>query len=446
MGSNQHPTFFNNRRAMFKRPAMGVALFLALLLAAFASGTMSADVLLKDWRYSKSISLPSGLGTGKYAELALDRETSIAASKSLADLRIVSGDGAEVPYKLEVNGPQHQSDAVQALVKDRGYIVGQYVAFIADLGKEGLRHNQMKVNLSDTNFKRSAAVETSSNGDTWTQAGSQEIYRFTQRDRNFATGDTTINYADSTARYVKVKIFDGGEGPVDVTGASVSFIKDRAPREVSWPVANVSVGSDSQRKATLVVVDLGSEGIPSSHMTFKTADANFTKDVSVESSHDNVKWTPVSTATIFSYNTATFVGSQLDFTYFETTARYLRVVVQDQDSPAIKIGGVDVWGSQRTLIFQPDPSKSYKLYYGSSRARQPKYDAAAAFPSSQAVALPTAQLGQQTYNPMFAATGVALSGKYTWLIPVAASVVAFIAVLLMYVLFKRSRKATAQPT
>ena len=192
------------------------------------------------------------------------------------------------------------------------------------------------------------------------------------------------------------------EGPLDITGAAVFFVKERQAREVAWPVSILGTSRDTERRLTLVELDLGASGIPSQRLTLDVPEVNFYREVTLETSPDRETWRVlVSRYAIYAYDTPKFTGNSLTLTYSEATSRYFRLVIYDEDNPPLNVQRVDMWGLHRRVVFSAGPGRSYKLYYGNIEAHRPSYDIERVFPYLATEDLPQAKLGPQADNPLF---------------------------------------------
>jgi hypothetical protein len=419
---------------------------ITLVLLALASSSVAADFSQHDWRYVKDIMLPSGLQPESLVELVPDREVFAGAAGSLADLRIISNENMEMPYKLEISEAECQVTSSPVSLLDEGYIPSSYNIFTAELGQEGILHNEIEIEIVSSNFRRTATVESSDDGATWMKIATQTIYDFTVEERNFTTRDTQVRYPDSTARYVRVKIADEGEGPLDIVGATISFVKETQAREVPWSSSILNVSRDTDQRTTNVEIDLGTPGLPSHRLTISVPDVNFYREVSLESSIDRENWsTIIRRAEIYAFDTPKFVDKSLTITYPETTSRYLRLVIHDEDSPPLTVQEVNVWGLWRRLVFVADPQQSYKLYYGNAEAQRPTYDIGRLFPYLLTDELPEAELSAQTTNSYFVEKKPPFSERFPWLLPTVVAVAAVLVVLLLFRIFRQARKILPPP-
>ena len=77
----------------------------------------------------------------------------------------------------------------------------------------------------------------------------------------------------------------------------------------------------------------------------------------------------------------------------ETSARYLRLTVHDQDDRPLEIAGARAAGVRRTLVFEALPGREYVLDYGNPRAAAPRYDIERTVRAMGLTRLPQAVLG-----------------------------------------------------
>ena len=98
-----------------------------------------------------------------------------------------------------------------------------------------------------------------------------------------------------------------------------------------------------QPESSQIIIDLNSEGIPTSRMEIFTSDTNFNRKVNIESSPDATNWTLIDqNREIFVYNTGKVREQQLHLLYPEITNRYLKLTFLNGDSPPINIKTIKI--------------------------------------------------------------------------------------------------------
>ena len=447
----------NSRR---RRPALLGALLAIIVVAGMASasvavgvgvaaGVAAADFALAEWPYFKPVALPTGLADGELVELTLDWEVFKDSAAGQTDLRLIRDGGQEVAYQLVLAEAREERESVPVKVRDLGYLPGEHTSFVVDLGEGGSRHNEVEIFTSDPNFRRNTKVESSSNAETWAviQEGT-EIYDFTVSERNFNARNTRISYPESAARYLRVQVFNGAEGPLKVTGAGVARTEYNPPGETAYSPSMVSRTEDADNQSSVLILDSGSQGIPTTRLSFQTASVNFHRDVTVEVSNDREDWQWQGGAAVYSYATPKFVGSRLEVNYPESRHRYYRVTVQNRDNPPLPLEDITLLGVERKVIFQAQPGGDYSLYYGNPDALRPSYDLERVLPYYETTGLPAVTLGAQQANPAFALPEPPVlpwTERYPWLVPVAVSVAGVVVAVLLFGVVRQAKKVLPPP-
>jgi len=416
------------------------AILVALALW-LASPTALAEFSLNDWRYSKHISIPAEVTEGELLELPVDEEVFAGAAAGLADLRIIRDEVQEVAYQLVVEKGESQRQSVTVDIQDLGVVPGQHTSFVAVLKGDGTLHNELEILTTSHNFQREVKIEGSNDGDVWSVLQeSTQIFDFTPEEREFTAGNTAVRYPESTVRYLRVIIVNGPDEPLNVTGASVFSFEEKEPRQDRYPSAIVERSDDTGDGRSISVIDLGSEGFPSSRLIIQTPDVNFYREVTLDGSNDQIGWVRLTgVGTVYAYDTPKFVGSRLAVDYPESTYRYLRLAIANEDNPPLMVANVRVFGVARRLLFTASPGTSYNLFYGNPDARAPSYDLDRILPYLETEGLPQGVLDRQQENPSFMAPQRPMSERYPWLFPVAVGGAAVVVAILLFGVLRRAR-------
>ena len=425
-----------------------IIFLLAMWLVPSSLGVALADFMIQDWRFVKSIQFSGGLSEERLAEVAPDVEVFGEAASGLVDLRIFENGESEVPFQMLIEDGASRRVKIQASIRDLGFVPGEYTSFVVDLETTGVLHNEIEFFTSSQNFQRIVQIEGGNDGEIWAvlQKGAR-IFDFTLKDPDFTSKDTRISYPDTTVRYLRVRIpYEAGEEPLDISGTSVFSVEDNPDTETVYAAAIIKRSEDSERRVNLLTVDLGVNGAPSSRLNVETAQVNFHRRVSMEASADAENWRSIGVGgELFSYATAKFVGSQLTVTYPETTLRYLRMTVYNEDNPPLKIDGLKVRGVSRKLIFLARPGASYDLYYGNPKARTPSYDLKRFLPYLETEGLTRGLLGPQTNNPGFTIPKKPFTERLPWLIPVVVTLTAVAVGFLLFGVLRQAKKLLPPP-
>lgn len=439
---------------MSKRPRVGFGIatsaILAIAVASQIATPLYADFSGDAWRFFKPIALPDGLSEESLVQVLPDREVFAEGAPALTDLRVIEANAqAEVPYKLLVERGEQRRSSIGLRVRDLAHVPDQFTSFVADLAREGVLHNELEIRTTSQNFQRRVTVEGSQDGDLWAmlQTGGQ-IFDLTIKERNFTARDTRVQYPSSTVRHIRVRVIDNGEPPLQITGATVYFAQTLGPRESEFSAPPISREEDSKERKTVMLLDLGDRGLPTNRLTMTTSHENFYRQVRVEGSNDSRTWAPQSSGEFYSYNTPRFVGSKLSVSYPESTWRFFRLTIFNEDNPPLPIDGAQAYGPERKLIFSASPGGAYRLYYGNREARAPSYELERVFPYLVTENLPEAQVGVHTSNPLFtepSEPAIPLTERYAWLLPTVVGLASLLVGLFLANLLREVRKLLPPP-
>ena len=436
-------------------PNKKIALVVSVVLFAVAAATLaqvvSADFSGDRWRYFKPIALPPSLSEDSLVEMLPDLEVFAHSAATLQDLRIVKVEAQrEVPYKLLVERGEQRRAALRVTIRDLGDIAGQYTNFVADLGREGILHNELEVRTPSKNFQRTVVVEGSPDGETWAVLEDEaQIFDFTIKERNFNARDTRVSYPISTARYLRIRIVNGDELPLEVSGAVAFFTQSLPPREIELTVSLTGREENVEKRQTQLVLDLGTQGFPSNRLLVTTSQENFYRQVSLDGSNDRNIWSLLEPfANIYAFNTPRFVGSKLEISYPEAAFRYFRLTIHNEDNPPLPVSGARAFGALRKLVFAVEPDKTYRLYYGNPLSRAPFYELERIFPYLVTDNLPQAVLEIHSVNPGFAElTGPSkpFTERYPWLLPTVVALAALLIGVFLASLLRQVRRTLSPP-
>ena len=423
------------------------SIVIGLLLAVFATSSVSAEFADKDWRFLKVLSLPAETKANEPVELPIDRELLTRASIGLRDLRLIDDLEVETPYLVESLRGRASRSARSLQVFDRGNVVGSYSQMTVDFGAMETRHNQLELaGPSKAEFWREVEIESSQDNLAWVTVGTDEIYRISRS--GVSDHSLRLEYPLSSARYLRIKILDEGSGELQMAGAVGYLDESVEPTLVSsgsLPAVNAVSAPD---KTSIFEFDRIESGVPFHLLKISSSSTNFHRIVSVQVSNDREFWRTVSARSeIFSYAVGASPVNRFELTVPESTERYVRLVVFDQDSPPIDITEGQFDGYARRLVFLADPARSYSIYYGKNAVSAPVYDIGHVLNRVNTVDVPKVSVGPHQANPQYVLPvppSEPASERLPWLIPlvigIAASAVGF---LLLSVL--RKARSLAPP-
>lgn len=397
-----------------------------------------ANFELKHWEFSKPILSPSNPTTSGFSGFEPDGHIYTNSADNLTDLRIIEEfSQSEVPYELLIERSLESYDLLQADIRDTTNVEGSHTSFMVKVGPRNSLHNQLEIITSSDNFVRKVKIETINELLNWSTAeDNAQIY-----DIGVSTGvpnhrNTKLTYPTSSSDSLRITIFNGNESPLKIQGAILSLSQKTPAKYRTYPSLISAQEKAEKSDSSQIIIDLKSEGIPTSRLTIFTFETNFHRKVNLESSSDAMTWTLVDQDhELFVYDTAKIQRQQLDLLYPEVTSRYLRLTFVNGDSPPVNINAIDIQGLRRMLIFEGSPDTRYNVYYGNLFEKvKPKYDLEHIITHVDIENVNLANLGKKQVNLSFEQKSIEpFSGRYPWLLP---SVITTLIIILGLILIR----------
>jgi Protein of unknown function (DUF3999) len=362
---------------------------------------ISADFKRSDWQFSKPVEASIAQASG-YIRVPLDGETFHRSLRSLADLRIVDDQGSEIPYALFEEREETTEEQFRPKVFNQAVLPGKYSTLTLDLEKE-IANNTLTLKTKSRNFKRRLEIAGSHDGKQWLVLKNDAyIFDFTGEQK---VQLMTVKYPEHRYRYLRVRVWNEKESPLEIEGATLSLVTTKTPRRVVRPSTLLSREEDSKLKASVVVLDLKYEKLPSDFLTIDTPEENFSRRVEIQGSNDQKAWQSLLQSDLYRFRTAKYSVEKKTLPFPEARHRYLKVIFYNQDDPPLKLAAFEVQGIEKDLIFQFQPGRPYSLYYGNPTAQAPKYDIERVKSYLSVDSLPSARLGGEDENRDYRPSG-----------------------------------------
>jgi Protein of unknown function (DUF3999) len=354
------------------------------------------------WAFRKAVNVPA-LPQAGFVELRLDADVYRDASPTLADLRVRDAYGADVGYALRRRERVAAESRRDAAMLDLVTTPPGAVRFTLDAGTGRIVHNRVRLAIRDQarNFRVPVRVETSDDGRSWQLAReSGFIYRVEGETK---AADTSVSYPTSTARWLRVTVGAERGRPLPLAGAALVIAATPEREEERVASSIVDRDEESMRRTTRLVLDLRARR-PVDRLELDVAERNFHRVVLIEASDDRKAWRWAGSCAISAVDTGTVRERLTSARFQETTARYLRLTIQNLDDRPLSVTNARVFAVKRTLVFEAAPGRTYVLDYGNPSAPAPRYDIARAMTYLGGQPLPAATLGAAQPVPRPAAS------------------------------------------
>jgi hypothetical protein len=146
-------------------------------------------------------------------------------------------------------------------------------------------------------------------------------------------------------------------------------------KRFEYPVAEYKITEGKKKQATLIDVTTLRE--PLTGFTLHTATDNFTRSAVVQipiRQGIETSMQVIGSALLESLHFRDIKREQTAVSFPEQRQKTYRIVLSNQDNPPLAVTGITGTGPGYNLIFLPSPGKTYRLHYGSEKAKRPVYD------------------------------------------------------------------------
>ena len=421
----------------------------------FAVLSVRADYPDGRWQFFKPIILPGDLPQEQLVEVELDPEVYAEAQPGLGDVRVSTtgaGGERETPYQLLIESGDQRRDSVPVEMRDLGHVPNDHTSFVLHVQSEGDLHSELEIQTSSVNFQRRVDVSGSNDGETWRILEENgTIFNFNLPERGFSAGDTGVRYPSSSARFLRVRIFDDDQEPLAIHGAVVLFAQTLEPHRHLHPLDIEQRIEDPERKQTILVLRASHPGIPTDRISVEMPHRNFYREVVVEGSYDSIYWIPLQSGEIlYNFNTPRFVGDDRELRFGESRYRYYRIIIFNEDNPPLPVEKPVASGLARKIVFTATAGETHRLYYGNPEASAPSYELEKLFPYLVTENLPVARLGRHEVNPAFGIPEppseiVPFTERYPWLLPAVVAAAALLVGMFLASLIRQVRGRLRPP-
>ncbi|MEI8020148.1 MAG: DUF3999 family protein, partial [Schlesneria sp.] len=259
-------------------------------------------------------------------------------------------------------------------------------------------------------FEHQVRVESSSDGTSWTSAGPATlIFDYSRyvdarnefvplkagNDRRFRLIIEDVT-AEQESLLLELHRRLRGTNEIDRTENTtiirrpfridrVEFYRDDETAENSheqrtkYPTSNFVVTEREKEHQTLLTFDTKRE--PVSEIKVITESENFSRSATVEAEVEEMNgkltWKAISSGTLTRLSIGSIQKQELTLSIRESHASRYRVVIDNRDSPALAITGVELSGPLYELMFLASSDQKLTLQYGSPEAKAGHYDTAA---------------------------------------------------------------------
>lgn len=385
-----------------------IRLLVCVLLTPWANTSLASE---PEFRFSRTVTAPS-LSQEELLAVTLDSSVFAATEVRLPDMRLLDGQGGAVPYLLR------KAQATRAMTvrktwpsrqPDARPLEGGGLEITVELKEDDPKPNGLSIISRLKNFEQRVHVFSSRTGEQWEPAGEESVifdysrYMDVRRDsvrfqetpnRHFRIVIDNVTAEQESELLALTRRLSGAEE----TGREERVTIERRPfrieridfwREVEqerstgdkkteYPVGEYRVEQDPEKQQTIVLINTGRE--PLTSLELQTPERNFSRRAAIEVEEKRgvqSSWRAIGESTLSLIDFKGLKQEELAVKFPELRRGTYRLVVNNRDSPPLKVTGIKASGNVYELLFLASPNTRYQLVYGSTDAEPPQYDTAA---------------------------------------------------------------------
>lgn len=367
---------------------------LGALLAVTATSLLALEPA--QWRQQAAVTVAAPGAV----RLDLTPEVLDAAASNLADLRLLDPQGRETPFARVRPAPVPAARPVTPPFEVK-LIEGATVVTVRAETAEAWLAAELEAAPGD--FMKSAALESSADGEQWTALGSGlPVFR------RGSTQRTRLLLNEARTKFLRITLDDRQTPPLPITGVTLVPV---APTTPQARTLRQDVGI-SQREEfageTVLTLDLGAAHLAVTALEVETSAAAFSRPVTLTERRlqdEVVAEHPLGRGLLARLPSASATGP-VEVTWAGVAQRPLApprevfLHLQNGDSPPLPVAAVAIHRLQREVVFNAEQAGVWTLLVGNPEAPSPSYDLArfAAELTSGATAV---DVGRLAPNPAY---------------------------------------------
>ena len=323
-----------------------------------------------------------------FNRLDLPISTIGAAQPQLEDLRLSTADGTDRPYVIEWPLPAAtRQPTVQSF---HATLQPQRTVLEMDTGTD----KPIRVLMLESaafEFIKSITIEASNDKAQWTPLITDEM-TFRQRD---GAGRTAFVFPEPKPwTHLRATIRDDTSPPVPFTSARIEW---QEPRTAPVPLDVSIIGRDELKGETQLRLDLGKANLSIAELKLRVSDPLFSRRVTIRHEDRIIASQQVHRLTLNGRQSEELVIP----VFAAVNAREVTLTISNDDSPPLKIEGIDATRDPVGIAFHSAVAGPLKLYSGNVSAAAPSYDVVALSTDLRQANAVSATVSDLSANPAF---------------------------------------------
>jgi hypothetical protein len=334
-----------------------------------------------EFRFHRPIEAPKG-----WTELEVPADVLEAARPGLADVRIRSERGDDVPYveRTGVSAIEHKLGLV-----DVESAPNRETTAIVDRGDRPGWADAVELGVTEAEFIKPVTLEASADRKGWSEIAKSSIFA-----TSAGASVKRIRFAPSDRRYLRLRFDDRNSPPIHATEAALHQSAER--RDVRLVPVPFKSDPDADVSVSTYAVELASANLPVVEARIDASDGAFSRRVRV---FERVLFRDEVTRRLLGQGEIVRSADGRESTAVsitEPTSRHLEIDVERSGGVPLHVTSMSIAVEPRTLLFYVPDGAGLELLYGSSTAARPSYDLGSALATGRPKAVGTGKLGTPT--------------------------------------------------
>jgi hypothetical protein len=374
---------------MIRRAFACVLFSLALAAATLATATDLPNPW-RPWRYSRPIEISDHVGPSK---ISVPMNLYTRLDDGFSDLRIVDEAGREIPFLLYDKNIRAPVETRHATIRENSFVPDKYTQLVIDLGEKPAFHNAAEIHTPQTDFIDWVEVAASDDANVWRIVKDRApISGFSKEN---IVGSRLVHYSDNNARFLRIRIFESAR-QFPVSSVDVLFSREfQEPIRAALP-SQFTPDPTAPAAASRWIADLGAGSFPVSGVAIETSQPEFFRIVHMQTSEDGQEWQYYFSGEIYRYKQGDKQAESLRvFSHEGWHQRFWRIEVLNGNDAPLADARPTLLTIPYLVLFYPQSGHSYRLIYGNSAAKTPRYDLSRTFDYQAEPGAKVASLGQE---------------------------------------------------
>lgn len=339
-------------------------LFLCAILAHSIAVAAPPDQRTWKWQQELPVATPGLL------RLELPPQTLDVCQPDLADLRVISPDGAETPYLLDT--PPRVAQSTCAATEFKAVLAaGQTILEASNPSHEAVVAVTLITPARD--FLKSLKIEAANADGNWQTLNASDVIFHDPCD----VGRLTVPVTSRSWKRLRVTIDDQRTLPIPFTGMTLTLAAQHPPA-VSHPVSIKQIRE--QGTDTIIELDLGAANLMLGHLSLQITDAVFMRHCSLAypslAENGELQMHPLGQHQIYRVVNGDGSGtSQMTIPVDQRVpSRQLWLTIHHRNNPRLDITAAEATRTPTELVFHAAKAGSWQILASQPQVGAPDYD------------------------------------------------------------------------